>query len=94
MSAVPSSPVTGSASIASGHRLTNDQAERIAARVEWRTGDLAPWLRTLYVRAVDQSRPWVETYLTAEEKSAIVAGIEETAPRQDAPAGMVRGGGV
>jgi hypothetical protein len=37
VSASPSSPVTGSASIASGHRLTNDQAERIAARVEWRT---------------------------------------------------------
>ena len=63
------------------HRLTSRQAERIAALVPWKAEDLAPWLRVLYVRAVDAGRPWIETYLTATERNAIRSAIEETNPK-------------
>ena len=63
------------------HRLTSAQAEEIAAGVPWKAEDLAPWLVCLYVRAVDAGSPWIETYLTLNERTAIRAGIERTAPR-------------
>ena len=63
------------------HRLTSAQAEEIAAGIPWKKDDLPPWLRTLYVRAVDAGRPWVETYLTTAEQTAIRVGIDGVAPR-------------
>ena len=77
MSTATSSPVLADVGIPPNH-LTNEEAEDIAARIPWRSADLAPWLRTIYVRAVDSGRPWVETYLTPTERTAIRNAIEET----------------
>jgi hypothetical protein len=77
VSAATLSPVPSDAGIPP-HRLTNDEAEGIAARVPWKAEDLVPWLRVLYVRAVDAGRPWVESYLTEAERTAIRAAIEDS----------------
>jgi hypothetical protein len=92
VSALPPSLTSGDAGIAP-HRLTGSQAEAIAALIP-RLAAYHVTTRTLTVRAVDRGSPWVESFLTAAERAAIVAGIEETAPRPEAPAGAERGGGV
>ena len=80
MSTVPL-PETQAGAPIPPHRLTTAQAEEIAAGIPWKKDDLSPWLQTIYVRAVDAGRPWVETYLTPKELAAIRQGIERTAPR-------------